>query len=57
MARALVDAGESRLRALGAARLTAIVVAADDPAIAFWRAAGYEQQDDRARFVKSCTTD
>ena len=57
IARALVEAGESRLRALGAARVTAIVVTADDPAIAFWRAAGYDQQDDRTRFVKNCAAD
>ena len=57
IARALVEAGESRLRALGAARVTAIVVTADDPAIAFWRASGYDQQDDRTRFVKNCAAD
>ena len=57
IASALVEAGESRLRALGAARVTAIVVTADDPAIAFWRAAGYDQQDDRTRFVKNCAAD
>jgi len=57
VARALVEAGETRLRALGAARVTAIVVTADAPAIAFWRATGYEQQDDRTRFVKNCAAD
>lgn len=49
----LLREGERRLRALGARRLTAIVDPADDTARAFWEAAGYARQHDRARFVRS----
>jgi ribosomal protein S18 acetylase RimI-like enzyme len=48
----LLREGERRLRALGAVRLTAILVD-DDPAVAaFWSAAGYERQANRARFIR-----
>jgi ribosomal protein S18 acetylase RimI-like enzyme len=40
-----------RLQAAGAVRLAAIVVADDDRATGFWRAAGWEAQPARARFV------
>ena len=52
MATALIRAGEERLRALGARRLTAIVVSEDEGAIEFWVAAGYERQLARTRFVR-----
>lgn len=52
MATALIRAGEERLRALGARRLTAIVVSEDEGAIEFWAAAGYERQVARTRFVR-----
>jgi ribosomal protein S18 acetylase RimI-like enzyme len=52
LATALLRGGEERLGALGARRLTAIVVADDDPAVEFWAAAGYERQTNRARFVR-----
>src|SRR5207245_5920155 len=52
IATALLRAGERRLRALGAVRLTAIVTEEDPGALEFWRAAGYEQQPDRTRFVR-----
>jgi ribosomal protein S18 acetylase RimI-like enzyme len=52
IATALVRAGERRLRALGAARLTAIVADDDPGAMAFWEAAGYSRQPRRARFVR-----
>jgi ribosomal protein S18 acetylase RimI-like enzyme len=53
VARALLKEGERRLRALGALRLTAIAVEENPAAMAFWRAAGYECQRARARFVAS----
>lgn len=52
MATALIRAGEERLRALGARRLTAIVLSEDEGAIDFWTAAGYERQVGRTRFVR-----
>ena len=52
IATALLRAGERRLRALGAVRLTAIVTEEDPGALEFWRAAGYQQQLDRTRFVR-----
>ena len=53
IARQLVDEGERRLRELGARRFHLIVVAGEAPAQAFWAAAGYEQQQDRLRYVKT----
>lgn len=52
IATALLREGERRLRARGARRMTAIAVADDTAAIAFWEAAGYRRQRDRARFVR-----
>jgi ribosomal protein S18 acetylase RimI-like enzyme len=52
LARMLLREGERRLRARGAARLTAIVADDDQTAMSFWRAAGYERQQHRARFVR-----
>jgi ribosomal protein S18 acetylase RimI-like enzyme len=52
MATALIHAGEEQLRALGARRLTAIVLSDDEAAIEFWTAAGYERQTARTRFVR-----
>jgi ribosomal protein S18 acetylase RimI-like enzyme len=51
IATALLREGERRLSARGAARLTAIAVEDDPPAVGFWRAAGYERQRSRVRFV------
>jgi ribosomal protein S18 acetylase RimI-like enzyme len=51
IARALVREGERRLRALGAVRLTAIVIDDDPVAMAFWDTVGYVRQQHRARFV------
>jgi ribosomal protein S18 acetylase RimI-like enzyme len=48
---ALVRAGERRLRALRAARLTAIVADDDPQALEFWSGAGYRRQEHRARFI------
>ena len=49
---ALVQAGEERLRKLGALRLTALVANADREAIGLWRAVGYERQPGTSRFVR-----
>lgn len=51
VATALLSEGESRLRARGAVRLTAIVASDDSTATSFWQATGYTPQRDRARFV------
>ena len=52
LARALVRAGEDRLEALGAVRLTAIVADEVPAAAAFWEAAGYERQQATGRHVR-----
>jgi ribosomal protein S18 acetylase RimI-like enzyme len=51
LARMLLREGERRLRERGAVRLTAIVADDEAQAMGFWRAAGYERQQHRARFV------
>jgi len=51
IATALLREGERRLRALGAARLAAVVAHEEAAAMAFWHAAGYRLQADRTRFV------
>lgn len=50
--RALVSAGEERLRALRARRISVIVAADAEPAFAFWAGLGYTREHDRARMVK-----
>jgi ribosomal protein S18 acetylase RimI-like enzyme len=52
LATELVRAGERRLAAHGAERLTAIVADEDPGAHEFWAAAGYECQQGRERFVR-----
>ncbi len=52
LATMLLRAGERRLRERGAVRLTAIVADDQAGAMGFWRAAGYECQQHRARFVR-----
>ncbi|HLM85385.1 MAG TPA: GNAT family N-acetyltransferase [Solirubrobacteraceae bacterium] len=54
LATMLLREGERRLRERGAVRLTAIVADDEAGAMAFWRAAGYEPQLHRARFVRHC---
>ncbi|MFI5004229.1 MAG: GNAT family N-acetyltransferase [Solirubrobacterales bacterium] len=54
LATMLLREGERRLRERGAVRLTAIVADDEEGAMAFWRAAGYEHQQHRARFVRHC---
>jgi ribosomal protein S18 acetylase RimI-like enzyme len=49
----LVREAEDRLRARGARRITALVIGADDPAVAFWLAAGYDHDERMARHVKT----
>lgn len=51
IATALVREGEHRLRERGAVRLDAIVAADEAAAMNFWRAAGYQRQNERSRFV------
>jgi ribosomal protein S18 acetylase RimI-like enzyme len=53
IARALVEAGEARLRERGARRVTALVVRDDDPALATWRALGYQHDARMLRYVKT----
>ena len=53
VAAALVAEVESRLRAKGACRLTALVVKSEDHAMAFWEAAGYEHDRRMVRYVKT----
>ena len=51
--RALVAAGEERLRTLGARRVNALVNVAREPAVALWETEGYELDGRIRRFVKS----
>jgi ribosomal protein S18 acetylase RimI-like enzyme len=53
LATMLLREGERRLRERGTVRLTAIVADDEARAVAFWRAAGFERQQHRARFVRS----
>lgn len=53
IARALVDEGERRLRAMGCVRVTALVMHEHDPAISFWSAAAYDEDTRIVRFVKT----
>jgi ribosomal protein S18 acetylase RimI-like enzyme len=53
IATALLREGERRLRARGAVRLTAIVTDDEDlVAMGFWKAAGYQREEHRARFIR-----
>jgi ribosomal protein S18 acetylase RimI-like enzyme len=52
LATMLLRKGEQRLQERGAIRLTAIVADDEVGAMGFWRAAGYERQQNRARFVR-----
>ncbi|MGH9031311.1 MAG: GNAT family N-acetyltransferase [Acidimicrobiia bacterium] len=53
LARALVEEGERRARARGARRFSAIVLAAEVPAVGFWEAAGYRPDPRITRFTKT----
>ena len=52
IARQLVEAGEERLRALGAPKVTALVGRGDEQAEALWRAAGYKDDQAIGRWVR-----
>jgi ribosomal protein S18 acetylase RimI-like enzyme len=52
VATALVRAGEERLRALGARRITALVAHGEAGAVGLWAAAGYARDEAIARFVR-----
>lgn len=49
---ALLDAAHARFTALGATRVDAMVLDANDLGAAIWTSAGYERQDDWRRWVK-----
>jgi ribosomal protein S18 acetylase RimI-like enzyme len=53
IARALVEAGEKRLRSAGARRVTALVLHDQDHAVDFWRAVGYERDPRVNRHVRT----
>lgn len=57
IASALVRAGEERLQALGAERLTAIVADDEYAAVALWGVAGYRRQVEMSRFVRIANDD
>jgi hypothetical protein len=50
---ALVEAGHSHLRSLGARRVTALVGTDQSAAVALWQAAGYTRDDRIDRFVRN----
>lgn len=52
LATAMLREGERHLHERGAVRLTAIVSDRDTAATGFWKAAGYQPQEHRARFVR-----
>ena len=53
IAMALVREAEHRLAARGARRVSALVVEAEEHAVRFWRAAGYDLDARIARFVRT----
>jgi ribosomal protein S18 acetylase RimI-like enzyme len=53
VAKALLTAGEARLRRLGARRSSAIVIESHDEAVGFWKAVGYSRDERVGRFVKN----
>ena len=53
IARLLVEAGEERLRELGAHRVSALAWRDDAPAFGLWEAAGYDDDSGVARFVRN----
>jgi ribosomal protein S18 acetylase RimI-like enzyme len=52
LARKLIEAGEARLRQLGATRVHVIVAADEEPALRFWDAVGFALQPDQLRLVR-----
>jgi ribosomal protein S18 acetylase RimI-like enzyme len=53
IARALVEAGEQRLRGRGARRVTALVLRGEEHALGFWQAVGYDPDPRIDRHVKT----
>jgi ribosomal protein S18 acetylase RimI-like enzyme len=53
LGRLLIEAGETRLRAKGARRVTALVAKDDPAAVGIWEAAGYLYDEPTARYVRN----
>ena len=53
IARRLVEAGEERLRGLGAPRVSALAWREDEPAYGVWQATGYDENAGVARFARN----
>jgi ribosomal protein S18 acetylase RimI-like enzyme len=53
IARRLVEAGEERLRSMGARRISVLVWMEDERAVRAWQAAGYQHDEGTGRFVKT----
>lgn len=53
IAKALVEAGEAQLKAQGAPKVTALVGRGDEQAEGLWRAAGYRDDVEIGRWVRS----
>ena len=53
IARRLVEAGEERLRGLGAPRVSALAWREDAPAYGVWQATGYDENAGVARFARN----
>jgi ribosomal protein S18 acetylase RimI-like enzyme len=52
IAQALLDAGEARLRSLGATRLDAMVLGGNELGQALWQSSGYTRQAEWRRWIK-----
>jgi ribosomal protein S18 acetylase RimI-like enzyme len=52
LGRQLLAAAEDRLHDLGVRRMHAIVIGADDRAVAFWQTSAWEDQDGQVRYVR-----
>jgi ribosomal protein S18 acetylase RimI-like enzyme len=52
LGRRLLAAAEDRLHSLGVYRMHAIVIGADDRAVAFWQTSEWEHQGGQLRFVR-----
>ena len=50
--RALIEAAENRIRALGGTRVDAMVLDGNGKAHGVWQASGYRRQDDWSRWIK-----
>ncbi len=49
----LIETGHEHLRAKGASRVTALVAHEEEDAVRLWEAAGYQRDEQIARFVKN----